>query len=141
GAARGELLETRPAWGGPTSTGFVFELEPLAAGEVTQLVGGLATGQLDPEVEWQIVEQAGGNPLFAEQLLAHALEAPDLADELPPTVEALLASRLDRLVPQELYALRRASVVGRRFTRTELADLTPDDELRATERRLATLGE
>jgi DNA-binding SARP family transcriptional activator len=139
-AARRELLENRPAWAGPTSTGFVVELERLAPDQVVQLVDGLAERSLDSEVERRIVEQAGGNPLFAEQLFAHALEAPDLAGELPPTVEALLASRLDRLEPQELLVLRRAAVVGRRFTRTELADLTPDAELRGTERQLASLA-
>jgi len=138
-AARRELLENRPAWGGPTSTGFVVELEPLASDQVVQLVDELAEGPLDPEVERRIVEQAGGNPLFAEQLFAHALEAPDLAGELPPTVEALLASRLDRLGVKELRVLRRAAVIGRRFTKTELADVTPRDELVAAERQLAAL--
>src|SRR5206468_5026739 len=88
------------------------------------------------------LEQAGGNPLFAEQLLALATEAPDLAlAETPPTVEALLASRLDRLDPRELSLLRRASVIGRRFTREELADLTPRDELDRAEHQLAVLTE
>jgi DNA-binding SARP family transcriptional activator len=140
-AARRDLFETRPAWGGPTSTGFVIELEPLGSAEVVQLVDGLSSGPLDPDVERLIVEQAGGNPLFAEQLLAHAVEAPDLPGELPPTIEALLASRLDRLDPQELLALRRAAVIGRRFTRTELADVTPDDQLRRAETKLASLAE
>ena len=140
-AARRELLEWRPAWAGPTSTGFIVELEPLASAEVVQLVGELADRPLDPNVARRIVEQAGGNPLFAEQLYAHALEAPDVADAPPPTLEALLASRLDRLDPRELLVLRRASVIGRRFTRTELADVTPDDDLRGTERRLAALAE
>jgi DNA-binding SARP family transcriptional activator/tetratricopeptide (TPR) repeat protein len=140
-AARRELLEARRTWAGPTSTGFAVELEPLASAQVAQLVDGLAAGPLDPEVERRIVEQAGGNPLFAEQLLVHSVEAPNAPGELPPTVEALLASRLDRLNPRELHVLRRASVVGRRFTRAELADLTPDEELRMTERQLTSLAE
>jgi DNA-binding SARP family transcriptional activator/tetratricopeptide (TPR) repeat protein len=140
-AARRELLEDRPGWGGPTSTGFIVGLEPLASDEVAQLVDGLSELPLDPEVGRRIIEQADGNPLFAEQLFAHALETPDAARELPPTVEALLASRLDHLDPRELLVLRRASVVGRRFTRTELADVTPDDDLRTTEKLLASLAE
>ena len=140
-AARRELRENRPTWAGPTSTGFVVELEPLGSEQVVQLVDGLAAGPVDPDVERRIAEQAGGNPLFAEQLYAHALEAPDLGGELPPSIEALLASRLDRLDPRELRVLRRAAVSGRRFTRTELADLTPDDEVRATESLVAALAE
>jgi DNA-binding SARP family transcriptional activator len=140
--ARRDLLEARPAWGGPTSTGFVVELEPLAPEEVGKLVLGLAEGPMDPEVERRIVEQSGGNPLFAEQLLALAKEAPDIARaQTPPTVEALLASRLNRLDQRELAVLRRASVIGRRFTRTELADLTPPEELERTERHLSDLAE
>ena len=141
-AARRELLESRPAWGGPTSTGFLVELAPLEAEEVEQLLLGLAGEPVDPDVWRRIVEHAGGNPLFAEQLLALATEAPDLArEETPATVEALLASRLDRLDPRELAVLRRASVVGRRFTRAELADLTPPEEARRTEHHLAELTE
>ncbi len=141
-AARRELLESRPAWGGPTSTGFVVELPPLAPDEVTKLVLGFAQQPVDPEFEQRIVELAGGNPLFAEQLLALATEAPDLAfGETPPTVEALLASRLDRLDPRELAVLRRASVVGRRFTREELDDLTPQEEADRTDHHLADLTE
>jgi DNA-binding SARP family transcriptional activator len=141
-AARRELLETRPAWGGPTSTGFVVELDPLGPEEVAKLVLGLAEEPVDLEVEQRIVEQAGGNPLFAEQLLALAAEAPDLAlGETPPTVEALLASRLDRLDPRELAVLRRASVIGRRFTREELEDLTPHEEAGRTDQQLGDLTE
>ena len=141
-AARRELLETRPAWGGPTSTGFVVELAPLGPDEVMKLVLGLAEQPVDPEVERRIVEQAGGNPLFAEQLLALANEAPGLAlSGLPPTVEALLASRLDRLDPRGLAVLRRASVIGRRFTREELDDLTPHEEATRTDQQLADLTE
>jgi DNA-binding SARP family transcriptional activator len=141
-AARRELLESRPAWGGPTSTGFIVELTPLEAEEVGQLLLGLAEEPVDPDVERRIVEHAGGNPLFAEQLLALATEAPDFTrEETPPTVEALLASRLDRLDPRELAVLRRASVVGRRFTRAELGDLTPPDETARIEHHLAELAE
>jgi tetratricopeptide (TPR) repeat protein len=53
-------------------------------------------------------------------------------------VEALLASRLDRLDPRELGVMRRAAVVGRRFTRVELDDLSPDEDV---DRHLASLTE
>jgi DNA-binding SARP family transcriptional activator len=140
-AARRELTETRPAWGGPTSTGFVVELAPLPPDDVASLLVGLAAEPLDPELEERIVQHAGGNPLFAEQLLALLAEAPDLAlDDPPPTVEALLASRLDRLDPLELAVLRRAAVVGRRFSRQELDDLTPPAEAERTTRYLLDLS-
>src|SRR5207248_7649995 len=46
-AARRELVEMRPAWGGPTSTGFVVELDRLPADQVVELVAGLADRPLD----------------------------------------------------------------------------------------------
>jgi DNA-binding SARP family transcriptional activator/tetratricopeptide (TPR) repeat protein len=122
--ARRDLLEARPAWGGPTSTGFVVELEPLPAHESAELLAKLADEPLPEETLERIVEQSGGNPLFAEQLLALVQEAPDVdVGAAPPSVEALIASRLDRLDVRELETIRRASVVGRRFTRAELEDL------------------
>jgi DNA-binding SARP family transcriptional activator len=140
-AARRELIERRPDWGGPTSTGFLVELAPLPPDDVASLLVGLAAEPLDPELEERIVQHAGGNPLFAEQLLALVLEAPDLAlDDPPPTVEALLASRLDRLDPLELAVLRRAAVVGRRFSRQELDDVTPPAEAERTTRYLLDLS-
>jgi hypothetical protein len=129
GLARRELLESRPSWGGPTSTGTLVELKPLARDEVTTLVYELAGGLVAPDVQERIVDRAGGNPLFAEQLLALAAEAPEMSiDETPPSVEALIASRLDRLEPRELSVLRRASVLGRLFVRGDLEDLAPVDE-------------
>jgi predicted ATPase len=138
--ARPDLLETRPAWGGPTSTGFVVELEPLPADESAELLAQLADEPLAAETRARIVEQSGGNPLFAEQLLALVQEAPEVdVNAAPPSVEALIASRLDRLDARELETIRRAAVVGRRFTRTELQDLAAgepvDPHLRELEQR------
>jgi DNA-binding SARP family transcriptional activator/Flp pilus assembly protein TadD len=140
-AARRELVENRPAWGGPTSSAFVVELAPLDAEEMKELLDELADSPIEPAAARRIVEQAGGNPLFAEQLLALAHEAPELVTDTPVTVEALLASRLDRLEPRERSVLRRAAVIGRRFTRAELADVTPREESDRTERDLASLAE
>src|SRR5439155_12012750 len=105
---------------------------------VTALVEKLADGPVAPDVQDRIVEHAGGNPLFAEQPLPLAAEAPDVSlEQAPPTVEALIASRLDRLDARELDVLRRASVVGRHFTRADVKDLGPldDADLAGLERR------
>jgi DNA-binding SARP family transcriptional activator len=137
--ARPDLLEARSGWGGPTSTGFLVELEPLSPDALGTLVQQLTDEPVDPQVQETIVEQSGGNALFAEQLLAAAIEMPDLMLERPPaSVEALLASRLDRLDPRELGVLRRASVIGRGFSPAELDDLAPAPD---TGRHLARLTE
>jgi DNA-binding SARP family transcriptional activator len=139
--ARRDLLETRTGWGGPTSTGFLVELEPLSPDALGTLVQQLADEPVDPQVKDTIVEQAGGNALFAEQLLAAAVEMPDLILEKPPaSVEALLASRLDRLDARELGVLRRASVIGRGFSPGELDDLAPDVNTRRHLARLTQRG-
>jgi DNA-binding SARP family transcriptional activator len=140
-AARGDLLESRHAWGGPTSTGFVVELASLSADELTALVLGLSEQPVAPDLQQRIVEHAGGNPLFAEQLLALATEAPSALEQTPPNIEALLASRLDRLDPRRLAVLRRASVIGRRFTREELGDLTPREDAARAQQHLNDLVE
>jgi DNA-binding SARP family transcriptional activator len=140
--ARNELLETRPGWGGPTSTGFLVALEPLAPSTLSALLEQFVAGSLDPRVQERIVEHAGGNPLFAEQLLAFAGEAPARAlQSPPPNIEALLASRLDHLDARELAVLRRAAVLGRRFSPGELEDLGGEQDSRQvllalTEKRL-----
>jgi DNA-binding SARP family transcriptional activator len=137
--ARGDLFDARPGWSGPTSTGFLVKLEPLPDQALGEFVEQLASSPVDPEVKERIVEHSGGNPLFAEQLLALAAEAPELAlDRTPATLEAILASRLNRLDPRELGVMRRAAVVGHSFTRVELGDLSPDDDV---DRQLVSLTE
>ncbi|HXY83843.1 MAG TPA: BTAD domain-containing putative transcriptional regulator [Gaiellaceae bacterium] len=124
--ARPDLLDARPGWGGPTSTGFLLELESLPQEQVAALVEQLAEGPVAPDLHERILERAGGNPLFAEQLLALASDAPELpVDRAPQSLEALIGTRLDRLDARELDVLRRASMLGRRFTRAELGDLGP----------------
>jgi predicted ATPase len=115
---RPELLDQRPDWTD------ALVLEPLPAADVAALLRGQAPG-IDDEALTGIVARAGGNPLFAEQLLA-AQEEADL-DVLPASLRALLAARLDRLGPGERDLLRVAAVVGDSCGRDALAALLPDE--------------
>ena len=102
------------------------ELAPLSPDETDVLVANLwdAPGP----VRDRIVAGAEGNALFAEQLVAHVLDAGEAALEaVPGTVEALLASRLDRLPEHERAVLERAAVVGRDFWRGAVAALAGRD--------------
>jgi DNA-binding SARP family transcriptional activator len=132
--ARKELLDQRPGWA--TESG-VLELEPLTDDESEQLAAELGS-EVEGTARTRIVGVAEGNPLFLEHLLAFAEEAGLLA-ALPPTVEALLAARLDRLAPDERALLERAAVVGRDFSRSALMTLSPPDALPGLDRRLAAL--
>ena len=61
----------------------------------------------------QLLAAAAGNPLFLEQLVA-SLGEQRRADglSLPPTIQALLAARLERLGPGERAVLARAAILG-----------------------------
>jgi class 3 adenylate cyclase len=134
--ARGELLEQRPGWG---SRSGVLTLEPLAEAAAGALVEEIGAESLDAEARAQIIHTAGGNPLFLEQLLAFADEAGGALASVPPTVEALLAGRLERLDQGERALLERAAVAGRDFSRGALLTLSPPEQLPALDSRLAGL--
>ena len=125
--ARPELLEERPRW-----EGTLVRLEPLSAGEATQLLEALdGRDLLSPELRERVAEVAQGNPLYTEQLVAMLAEEVRTAAELvelPPTIQALLAARLDRLDPFDRAVLERAAVVGKEFWPGAVAALGDGDE-------------
>jgi class 3 adenylate cyclase/tetratricopeptide (TPR) repeat protein len=125
--ARPELLEERPQW-----EGVRVRLEPLSQGEATELLDALdARGILSPQLRNRVTEVAQGNPLYAEQLVAMLADEARTAAELvtlPPTIQALLTARLDRLQPVEREVLQRAAVVGKEFWPGAVAALDGGDE-------------
>jgi class 3 adenylate cyclase/predicted ATPase len=128
--ARPELLETRPSWSVPQQGRNVLEVEPLPEPHAQELVALLGTDRLSEEAQAQIVETGEGNPLFLEQLVA--VQASGEPATLPPSVQAVLAARIDRLEPGERAVLAHASVEGRSFHRGALAAVlppSPRDEL------------
>ena len=128
--ARPELLEERPRWDGT-----VIRLDPLSADEASELLDALDTsGLLSSELRDRVAEKAQGNPLYAEQLVAMLAESEGDVDllELPPTIQALLAARLDRLEPLERDVLERASVVGKDFWPSAVAALNGGEPVGAT---------
>ena len=128
---RPELLELRA---GPTGSETI-ELTPLSDGDAQVLLAGLGAPAV---VQDRIVAVAEGNPLFLEQLAAVATHGAPGELSIPPTIEAVLAARLDQLPRQQLELLERASVVGRRFEPRALAELsTPEDARQLTSSLLA----
>jgi class 3 adenylate cyclase len=139
--ARPDLLEERPTWADPEGGVATLRLGPLGSDDTRALVENLAGDSVDEDQRDRVVELAEGYPLFAEQLVAWIEESgkdDDLA-AVPATIEALLASRLDRLDPDERAVLERASVVGREFWRGAVAALSPQSELAAVSRYLMSL--
>ena len=138
--ARPELLEQRPAWAGGRPNAVSMLLEPLGPDDAGALLDGLAgAGPLPAPARERITRAAGGNPLFIEELLATLVEegrlrrqaggwevAGDLAAApMPPTIQALVAARLDRLDSGDRDLLERAAVVGQAFESDTVAELSP----------------
>ncbi len=132
--ARPELAEQRPNLS-------AFVLKPLSDAEGHELVDAEADVSLPGAVRRRIAELAEGNPLFAEQLLAYVREhGADALASVPPTVEALLASRLDRLDAEARATLQRAAVLGREFRQASVLQLSPPLEVPAVGRHLSDLA-
>jgi tetratricopeptide (TPR) repeat protein len=130
-AARPDLLEVRPEWAVARGGAELVQLEPLSAVDADELVERRLAGRsLPARTRERIVEAAEGNPLFVDQMVALAAEDPEHGDafRVPPTINALLASRIDRLPEAERRLLERGSVEGRVFHRRALAELLPPDE-------------
>jgi DNA-binding SARP family transcriptional activator len=124
--ARPELHEVRPHWGGGRLNATSVLLEPLSEAESVQLVDNLSSSiELDQPTRHQIVERAGGNPLFVEEMLALLLEDDRVGSvlEVPPTIQALLAERLDRLSDDERAAIEAAAVEGKLFHESSVAEV------------------
>jgi class 3 adenylate cyclase/tetratricopeptide (TPR) repeat protein len=116
--ARPELLDRRPGWSGGKLNTTTVLLEPLDGEETAKLIAGLAGGgSLDPALSDRITVAAGGNPLFVEEMLAMVGEHGSGEIAVPPTIQALLAARLDQLPRVEREALERGSVEGQVFHR------------------------
>jgi class 3 adenylate cyclase/tetratricopeptide (TPR) repeat protein len=113
--ARPELVEQRPTW--PAA----LRLEPLPAEQADALIGDAVSGELRE----RIGRAAGGNPLFISEMLAMA--AGDGEVEVPPTLKALLATRLDQLDEPERKVLERGSVEGEIFHRGAVQALAPEE--------------
>ncbi|HYX83816.1 MAG TPA: adenylate/guanylate cyclase domain-containing protein [Gaiellales bacterium] len=111
--ARSELMERRPGWDTVGGRGNVIRLEPLSQRESARLLGRLAARRRAPVRRDEVMAAAEGNPLFLEQLVA--MRADDPGGRTPPTIQALLAARIDALPPAERRAIEAAAIEGRGF--------------------------
>ncbi|HZU61890.1 MAG TPA: adenylate/guanylate cyclase domain-containing protein, partial [Solirubrobacteraceae bacterium] len=132
--ARPELRERRPGWQ-------ALLLAPLEAQSISELLEGLAPG-LPEEIVGQIVRRSEGIPLYAVETIRMLQDrgllvqegsrytlAGEVADlEVPETLHALVASRLDGLSPAERSLLQDASVLGQSFTAAAAAALSGHSE-------------
>ena len=142
--ARPDLLEQRPGWGGGKRNTTTVLLEPLDQDESDRLLdelGGIqASGDLGnaaaDSLRERICSAAEGNPLFLEEMLALLRDSGGSEVTVPPTIEALLAARLDQLDPADRSVLERAAVAGRVFHQSAVQALC-DGEQHITARLVA----
>jgi len=151
---RPSLLERRPGWGRASRASITLHLDPVASPEMTELLTGLAPG-LPAEAIAHITERAEGVPLFAVETVRMLLDEgrlvregerfrladPAVAIAIPPSLQALIAARLDALEPGDRALLMHAAVLGRTFSTPALAAVTEldtaavDVQLRALARK------
>jgi class 3 adenylate cyclase/tetratricopeptide (TPR) repeat protein len=152
--ARPELLDARPAWAGGKFNSTSVLLEPLDDDDSRRLIDNLlGRAELAEDVRLRVAAAAEGNPLFVEEMLSMLIDdgllerrngdwiaTADLGDfSVPPTIQALLAARLERLAPAERAVAERASVEGKVFHRGAVVELSPNDARETVGERLQAL--
>jgi len=132
--ARPDLVERRPMWGAGKRNFTSVYLEPLARPAMTELLAGLAPG-LPAALTEPILGRAEGVPLYAVETVRMLIDRGLLVQEgavyrptgpigsldVPETLHALIAARLDGLGPDERHLLQDAAVLGKTFTKQALA--------------------
>ncbi len=152
--SRPELLDSRPTWGGGRVNATSLLLAPLGAAETADLVAALAGDDaVAPDVAARVRDASAGVPLYAEHLFAMLVEDGRVALtagtwswtaaggslDAPPTIAAILATRLAHLDPMPREVLDAASVIGEVFYRGAVVELLGDVEEADTSAALTAL--
>ena len=155
---RPELLERRPTWGAGRRNFTSMFLEPLPRDVMDEILSGLVPG-LPQDLRDRILDRAEGVPLYAVETVRMLLDRGLLVQEgaayrptgavealeVPETLHALIAARLDGLQQDERLLLQDGAVLGKTFTRERVAALSGlqverIDELLAALARKEILG-
>src|SRR5216117_3671500 len=117
-------------------------LAGLDAGAATRLAANvIGATELPAAVAGRVLAASEGNPLFVGELVRMLVADGALKREgerwtvgvelsrleMPPTIQALLAARIERLRPEERIVLERAAIVGRQFSRAAVTHLLPPE--------------
>jgi class 3 adenylate cyclase/tetratricopeptide (TPR) repeat protein len=132
--SRPELRDRRPDWGAGQRSFTSLHLDPLSDDAMAALLDGFVHG-LPAEVSAKVRERAEGVPLYAVETVrmlvdrgvlvaeggAYRVDAELTTLEIPETLHALVASRLDALSHEERAVLQDAAVLGTSFLPDTLA--------------------
>jgi class 3 adenylate cyclase/tetratricopeptide (TPR) repeat protein len=138
--SRPELLQRRPTWGAGQRSFTALHLEPLAPEAMAALLRGFVAGLPEAVVE-QVLQRAEGVPLYAVETIRMLVDRGQLVErdgvlsvtgtlaalEIPDTLHALIASRLDGVSPVERSLLQDAAVLGQSFSISALAAVSGRD--------------
>ncbi len=139
GSSRHEIAERHAEWTASHDP-MLVRLQPLSDADAGKIVEELL-GSLDESVRARIAAAAEGNPLYVEQIVSMLVETgaiqrgidgwvarEDAANlQIPPTVQALVAARLDALQGEERAVVDPASVIGLTFALDAVSELVEDD--------------
>ncbi len=132
--ARPELADRRPTWGAGLRNFTSIYLEPLQETAMDELLTGLVPG-LPESLHHQILARAEGVPLYAVETVRMLLDRGSLvldgavyrpvgeieSLEVPETLHALIAARLDGLSAEERKLVQDGAVLGKTFSKPALA--------------------
>jgi tetratricopeptide (TPR) repeat protein len=138
--ARPEFLATRPDWGGGKANAATHSLAPLDEEETARLVHALLGRTVLPaETQRSLLDNAGGNPLYAEEFARMLAERGGAeTPKLPESVQGIIAARLDGLDASDKALLQDAAVIGKVFWIGALQALAGEERWQL-ERRLHEL--
>ena len=139
--ARPEFIESHPSWGSGVANSTTITLDSLNANETATLISRLLQLEALPSsLREQIIHRSGGTPLFCEEFIHMLIDEGRLVREgetwtsnvqvtdvqVPQTISAVVAARLDGLPENERRVLQAASVIGERFELQQVAAMVPD---------------
>ena len=126
--ARPELFERQPTFGANARNAQRINLAPLSDVETAQLVSALLERAVLPaETQRALLERAGGNPLYAEEFVRLLTDRGAESVDVPESVHALIAARLDTLPADRKSLLQDAAVLGKVFWAGALAEMGDRD--------------
>jgi class 3 adenylate cyclase len=126
---RPELYERYAGWGGGKRNSTTVSLSPLSDDDTARLVGALLERAVLPAATQRaLLDQAGGNPLYAEEFVRMLTDRGILTRRgstlevegdgeipVPATVQALIEARVDTLPATRKALLHDAAVLGKVF--------------------------
>ncbi len=114
--ARPELFEVHAGWGGDLVNASTLALRPLKPEETRELAQALLPVPTTSSAVALLVDRCGGNPLYAEEYARLFMERTATVEtEMPDTLQALIAARIDTLPNVRKALLQDAAVIGKAF--------------------------